>query len=424
MVTPDDIYQTLSDNDIDVSAYETLLKYGRRRGRLTRDDVADVIMAAEYNTELADEFLRAVEREGIPIIREDEEAEEGDAVASFDALPSDMLDYGRFPEQGEGMAELSEIEMEIGDLNLAGLEVDDVLKIYLREATKIPLLTQDEEVELARRIELCRSAYKELSRGNVPTARQTELRRMIQEGENAREHLIRANTRLVVSVAKKYGGRGLPLTDLIQEGNIGLMRAIRNYDYKRGFKFSTYATWWIRQAISRALADQSRTIRLPAYISDQMGRLRRAQLDLQQQLGRMPNNQELAEVMGMPPARIESMLESLSQPMSLEAPIGEGDESELGDMLEDTTAVDPEEAVSSAMDSAAIRQQLATLPDRERAVLEMRYGLGDDAPKTLAEVGAALGITRERARQLEMQALDRLRNPEAAARRKRRGPQK
>jgi RNA polymerase primary sigma factor len=300
--------------------------------------------------------------------------------------------------------------------------VDDVLRMYLREAAQIPLLTAAEEVELARRIELCRRAYQELGRGSVTAARERELRHIIREGEIAREHLIRANARLVVSVAKRYVGRGLPFTDLIQEGNIGLMRAIRNFDYKRGFKFSTYATWWIRQAISRAMADQSRTIRLPAYISDQVGRLRRAQLDLQQRLGRMPTNEELAEAMQMPTARIEAMLESLAQPISLEAPVSEEDEAELGDLLEDANAVNPEEAVSDSMDNAALYGQLQTLPERERRVLEMRYGLNGEEPRTLAEVGEQLGITRERARQLEMQALDRLRNPETVGRRKRRGP--
>ena len=234
--------------------------------------------------------------------------------------------------------------------------------------------------------------------------RQKELQRIIEEGKIAREHLIRANTRLVISVAKRYVGRGLPITDLIQEGNIGLMRAIRNFDYQRGFKFSTYATWWIRQAISRALADQSRTIRLPAYISDQIGRMRRTQLDLQQRLGRAPTNEELAAAMEMPVARIEQMIESTVQPISLEAPVSEDEEAELGDLLEDMNALNPEEAVEDSMETEDMRRRVDALPDARARDYPHALWPGREEPLTLAEVGARLGITRERARQLEIQA--------------------
>ena len=406
MTSQRDIYQTLSERGIDTNAFQTLIEHGRRMGHLSRETVADIIPESEFDGSLTDAFVEALTSEGIQI-------EEVEAEAAAENFPDpDMV------------ADLEDLQVEAGDINLEGVDVDDVLRIYLREAAQIPLLTAAEEVELSRRIELCRRAYQELSRGNVASGRAQELQQIIQEGQIAREHMIRANSRLVISVAKKYVGRGLPFTDLIQEGNIGLMRAIRNFDYRRGFKFSTYATWWIRQAISRALADQSRTIRLPAYLSDQMGRLRRAQTDLQQRLGRMPNSQELGEVMNMPASRIEQMLESLAQPISLEAPVSEDDEAELGDMLVDVNALNPEDAVADRMDNEAIRGRLEELPDRERRVLEYRYGLTGEEPMTLAEVGEMLGITRERARQLELQAIDRLRNPEAAARRKRRGPYK
>ncbi len=326
-----------------------------------------------------------------------------------------------YEENAEVLADLSDLQPETETVDLSGVEVDDVLRIYLMEAAQTPLLTAAEEVELARRIDRCRSAYEELSRGQVNPRRMQELQRIIDEGRIAREHLIRANTRLVISVARRYIGRGLPITDLIQEGNIGLMRAIRNYEYQRGFKFSTYATWWIRQAISRALADQSRTIRLPAYISDQIGRLRRTQLELQQRLGRTPTNEELAAAMDMPLARIEQMIESNAQPVSLEAPVSEDEEAELGDLLEDVNAPNPEEAVSDTMETEEMRRRVDELPARERDIIRMRFGLGGDEPMTLAEIGERLGITRERARQLEIQAVERLRNPEAA-RRKHRGP--
>jgi RNA polymerase primary sigma factor len=199
------------------------------------------------------------------------------------------------------------------------------------------------------------------------------------------------------------------------------MRAIRNFDYKRGFKFSTYATWWIRQSISRALADQSRTIRLPAYVSDQIVRMRRTQLELQQRLGRSPSNEELAAAMDMPLARIEQMIESNAQPVSLEAPVSEEDEAQLGDLLEDVNAPNPEEAAEDTMETEEIRQRLEQLPARERDIIRLRFGLGEEDPLTLAEIGERLGITRERARQLEIQALERLRNP-GVARRKHRRP--
>lgn len=404
-----DIDQTLSARGIDRSAYKMLVEHGRRQGRLSRDEVADVIPASEFDGPLTDIFVEALTEEGIAV--EAMEPGEGQAGAYL-------------PEIGDAVEDLAALEIEAGDINLSGIEVDDVLSMYMREAVQIPLLSQNEEIELARRIEQCRSAYQELNKGGLPEQREKELRRIIEEGQTAREHLIRANTRLVISVARRYVGRGLPFNDLIQEGNIGLMRAIRNYDYKRGFKFSTYATWWIRQSISRAMADQSRTIRLPAYISDQVGRLRRTQLELQQRLGRAPSTDELARAMDLPPRRVAQMLESIVQPVSLEAPVSEDDEAELGEMLEDTSALDPEEAVSSLMDRESVYGRLADLPDRERLVIQLRYGLEGEEPLTLAEVGERLGITRERARQLEMQALERMRNPEAAAKRKRRGPQR
>ncbi len=387
-----------------------LIDHGHRRGRLSRDEVVDVIPDAEFDGPLIDEFIDAISGEGIPV---DDEP----LVAADMALPEAPL----YEENAEALQELRDVQPEAEAVDLSGVEVNDVLRIYLMEAAQTPLLTASEEVELARRIDHCRSASEELSRGQVPPRRVQELQQIIEEGRMAREHLIRANTRLVISVARRYIGRGLPITDLIQEGNIGLMRAIRNFDYHRGFKFSTYATWWIRQAITRALADQSRIIRLPAYISDQIGRMRRAQLELQQRLGRAPTNEELAAAMDMPLARIEQMIESNAQPVSLEAPVSEEEEAELGDLLEDVNAPNPEEAVADSMETEEMRRRVDELPVREREIIRMRFGLGDEEPMTLAQIGERMGITRERARQLEIQAVERLRNP-AAARRKRRGP--
>ncbi|NLG96619.1 MAG: sigma-70 family RNA polymerase sigma factor [Chloroflexi bacterium] len=395
-----DIAEKLAEKGIDESSYRMLIDHGRRKGSLSRNDVVDLIPDLEFDHPMINQVVDSITGSGIDIEEDIAEQEEN-----------------TFPENEEVFTDLVTIEDEAGDIDLTGVEVDDVMRLYLREAAQIPLLSAAEEVELARRIELCRKAHEELSKGNVSRERRKRLERDIEEGRIAREHLIRANTRLVVSVAKKYAGRGLPLTDLVQEGNIGLMRAIRNFDYRRGFKFSTYATWWIRQGISRALADQSRTIRLPAYMSDQIGRLRRVQLELQQRLGRAPTKSELADAMALSVDKVEQMLESMSQPVSLEAPVGEDTEAALGDLLEDVNTPSPEEQVSDIMMSEEMRRLVATLPPREREVLTLRYGLGGEEAMTLSEVGQRMGITRERARQLEAQAINRLRNPNITRRR-------
>jgi RNA polymerase primary sigma factor len=410
MVVRRDIRQTIAERGIDESAYQLLLDYGRRRQSITRGQVIDVIPDTEFDGPLIEEFIQAINEEGIEVVEESDEIDEDQDFTIDDEVTTSTNDV-----------DVADIVTE--DINLAGVEVDDVLRIYLKEAAQVPLLTASEEVELARRIELCRMAYEELANGEeISAKRREELMQIIDMGRAARERMIRSNTRLVVSVAKRYVGRGLPLTDLIQEGNIGLMRAIRNYDYHRGFKFSTYATWWIRQAVSRALADQGRTIRLPAYISDQITRIRRVQLQLQQQLGRTPSYEELGEALGMPAARVEQIFGSMAQPASLEAPIGEENDAELGDVLQDVNTPSPEDAVLDSMDNEDVRRRLNILPEREKELIELRFGLGEEEAMTLAEVGNRLGITRERARQLEAQALERLRDPVAASRRKRRGP--
>jgi RNA polymerase primary sigma factor len=295
--------------------------------------------------------------------------------------------------------------------DLAEIEIDDSVRLYLKEATRVPLLTSEEEVELSQRIELGRMAQNELARGNVSAKRTQELRRLIEAGWNAREHLIRANARLVVSVAKKYIGRNVPFLDLIQEGNIGLMRAAKKFDYRRGFKFSTYATWWIRQAITRALADHGRTIRLPVHMGDQITRMLRVQHQLQQKLGRMPTDEELAEALGIPLSKVEQMSQVSRHPYSLDMPVGEDEDGELGDFIEDNETPDPEESAMQSLMHTDLKEMLEILPPRELRVLQLRYGLANGQALTLNEVGRKMGITRERARQLEAQALQRLRNP-------------
>jgi len=272
-------------------------------------------------------------------------------------------------------------------------------------------LTAEEEVELAQRIERGRLAREELARGNVSNRRRQELRRLIEDGWGAREHLITANSRLVISVAKKYMGRGVPFLDLIQEGNIGLIRATKKFDYRRGHKFSTYATWWIRQAVTRAIADQGRTIRVPVHMGDQINKLLRVQHQLTQRLGREPTVDELANALEVPPKKVENMIQVARRPLSLETPTDDEEDSVLGDFIEDDEAPPPDDTATYNLLREHLEEVLSSLPPREVRILQLRYGLLDGQAYTLEEVGRKMGVTRERVRQIEAQALSRLRHP-------------
>jgi RNA polymerase primary sigma factor len=395
--------ETGGDANFHDYAVNLLVEHGRRQGHLTRGDIYDCIPDAEYDEELYEDILEALEEAGVEYLEEgpDEGLENGE--------PGEEDFSEEDPAPGEFIPEKN-TEVDV----LEQIEAGDMVSLYIREAARVPLLKAEEEVELAQRIELCRLAQQELTRGKVSQNRQKELRRIIQEGQRAREHLIRANTRLVISVAKKYNHRGLPFLDLIQEGNIGLMRAVKNYDYRKGFKFSTYATWWIRQAISRALAEQSRTIRLPVHMSDQVNRMRRVQVQLQQDLGRAPSREELADALEVSTEKVDQLMGVGRQPVSLQTPVGEDEDEVLGELIEDADAPNPEESIAELMSNEDLRERLEALPPRELLVLQMRYGLEGEEPLSLSEIGRRLGVTRERARQLEAQALNRLRNPDAA----------
>jgi RNA polymerase primary sigma factor len=273
------------------------------------------------------------------------------------------------------------------------------------------LLTAQEEVDLAKRIERAKPAAKRLARNGMDPKRRAKLKAIIADGDAAREHLITANSRLVVSVAKNYIGRGLPFLDLIQEGNIGLLRAVRKFDYRRGLKFSTYATWWIRQAVTRAIADQGRTIRVPVHMGDQISRLIHVSHRRTQELGREPSSEELAEEMQVPVKKVERMLQMARQPLSLDMPMDEDEDSVLGDFVEDADTPAPGEIVTQNMMKEQIQEILQTLPPREVRILQLRYGLSGGETYTLEQVGKKLGVTRERVRQIEAQALARLRHP-------------
>lgn len=295
----------------------------------------------------------------------------------------------------------------------ADWRVDDTVSLYLREVAAIPLLTGDEEVHLAKTMERGRTSATALAEGASEDHHYT-LHRAVREGESARQHLIKANFRLVISIAKRYTGRGVGFLDLIQEGNIGLIRAVEKFEYQRGFKFSTYATWWIRQAVTRAIADQGRTIRIPVHMCERINRVLRTTRELVQQLGRDPSVEELAEALQVSVARVEQLLKIAERPLSLEMPVGEDEESQLGDFIEDTITITPNDAATYQLMREHMVEILGALSAREGRVLQMRFGLRHGRPHTLEEVGQKFGVTRERIRQIEAKALKKLRHPRRA----------
>jgi len=294
----------------------------------------------------------------------------------------------------------------------AGASADPV-KDYLRQIGKVALLNARQEVELAKRIEAGLFADHKLAEGSgVPRAGQSiDLEQVAEDGRSAKNHLVEANLRLVVSLARRYTGRGMLFLDLIQEGNLGLIRGVEKFDYTKGYKFSTYATWWIRQAITRAMADQSRTIRLPVHVSEAISTLARMQRQLLQDLGREPTPQELAAELDMIPEELSEMQKYAREPISLNIPLGEDGDSEFGDLIEDSEAVQPGEAVSFTLLQEQLHSVLGTLSEREAGVVSMRFGLADGQPRTLDEIGKVYGVTRERIRQIESKTMSKLRHP-------------
>ena len=309
-----------------------------------------------------------------------------DVLEKLDLTP-EQLDYANktVNEAGIQVVDESERDKALFEQALADIGLDDPVKMYLKDIGKVPLLTADEELEIAR---------------------------LMQEGNSAaKKRLSEANLRLVVSIAKRYVGRGMLFLDLIQEGNLGLMKAVDKFDYQKGFKFSTYATWWIRQSITRAIADQARTIRIPVHMVETINKLTRAQRLLLQELGREPTTHEIAENMGVPVEKVEEILKISQDPVSLETPIGEEEDSHLGDFIEDEKTQTPSDVVGSEMLKKQLMLVLDSLTPREEKVLRLRYGIDDGKPRTLEEVGKAFNVTRERIRQIEAKALRKLRHP-------------
>jgi len=293
---------------------------------------------------------------------------------------------------------------------LEEIDPDDSLGLYLKEMSQTPLLTHEQEISLFKRIERGKTASEGFA-DNPQASNREELRKLIEDGDAAFGHVINANPRLVISVAKKYKGRGVPFLDLIQEGNIGLIRAAKKFEYQRGYKFSTYATWWVQQAVTRAIVDQGRTIRIPFRMGDKINRLYRKSDDLTQLFGRQPKAEELADALETTPKKVEDMKQIALNPISLEKPTGEEEDSEIGDFIEDENAEMPSEKTTHNLLNEDLSKALETLPPHEALILRLRKGMADGMSYTLEEVGRKMGITREHVRQIEAQALGRLRNP-------------
>ncbi len=299
------------------------------------------------------------------------------------------------------------------EFDLSTISTDDTVGLYLKEMARVPLLTTEQEVDLAKRLERGLKAQKKLDKlnGGAGYKKCAELQGHIEDGRGAREHLIKANTRLVVSIAKKYMSRGVPFLDLIQEGNLGLMKAVEKFDYRRGYRFSTYATWWIRQTITRAIADQGRTIRVPVHMSDRIRRLYKVARDLEQNYGRKPTPEEIAVELNVEPRKVQWMLKVSWRPLSLERPVGEEEDAELGSFIEDDTTPSPTQSAYQNLLKEKVEEVLTTLTPREARILRLRFGLQNGRSYTLEEVGQKFGLTRERIRQIEGKALRRLRHP-------------
>ena len=348
-----ELQATTEDGLMEHTEVRELMEEGKEKGNLAYQDIMDALAEVDLSVEEIESVYRLLKQEGVSI--EGDPDEEGDGSDSAD------IDL---PE---------------------GISLDDPVRMYLKEIGRVDLLSADEEISLAKRIE--------------------------QGEEEAKRQLVEANLRLVVSIAKRYVGRGMLFLDLIQEGNLGLMKAVEKFDYRKGYKFSTYATWWIRQAITRAIADQARTIRIPVHMVETINKLIRVSRQLLQELGREPTPEEIGQEMDMEAERVREIMKISQEPVSLETPIGEEEDSHLGDFIPDEEAREPADAASFALLKGQLEEVLHTLTPREEKVLRLRFGLDDARPRTLEEVGQVFGVTRERIRQIEAKALRKLRHP-------------
>ncbi|MFN8499876.1 MAG: sigma-70 family RNA polymerase sigma factor [Anaerolineae bacterium] len=360
---------------------QALIDQGRQQGYVTYDDILDLLPEAEDSLDQLEELYVRLQEQGVQVFDADLALEEEEVEE-----PGKIIDF-------------------------SGVDEDDAVRLYMLEVGRVPLLSGEEEIELAQQMERGLAARKLLGDRVHAPDRRLQLEAAMREGEAARRHLVQANARLVMSIAKKYLGQGVPFLDLVQEGNLGLMKAAEKFDYRRGFKFSTYATWWVRQSITRALADQGRTIRVPVHMNDRIRKVYRAAQDLEQELGRQPTPEEIALVVDLPPHKVQRALKVSRRSLSLEKPVGEEGDSELGEFIEDETSPSPSENAAQRMLREQLEDMFMSLSPREARILEMRFGLRDGHSYTLKETGQKFGLTRERIRQIEQEALAKLRQP-------------
>ncbi|MEF3272819.1 MAG: RNA polymerase sigma factor RpoD [Chloroflexus sp.] len=365
---------------------QALIAQGRQRGFVTFEEIQRLVPNPDESIEQIDTIYAALAEAGVPVRDGDE------PVLDDEPLTTAAIDL--------------ELDDELSDALLS-----DSVRLYLREIGQVPLLTAEQEKRLAQLIERGQAAERKLATLPPDSPEAARLRMQKAQGDEARQQMAAANLRLVVSIAKRYRDRGLPLLDLIQEGSLGLLRAIEKFDHTKGYKFSTYATWWIKQALSRALADQSRLVRLPVHLGETLNRIQAARRQLTQSLGREPTDTELANHLGMSEEKLRELRRTAQDPVSLATPVGEEADSTLADFIPDPHALDADDAAASGMLRQQIVAALNQLSERERRVLELRYGLLDGQPRTLEEVGKAFGVTRERVRQIEVKALRKLRHP-------------
>ncbi|HML22608.1 MAG TPA: sigma-70 family RNA polymerase sigma factor [Aggregatilinea sp.] len=373
---------------------QELMNRADQRGYVTFEDVLELLDEDSDDVNAIEAVLDELDELGIELRQ--------------DTSDDDDLDQ----REREFEAEEESHDPGVGDIN--AVSADDPVGLYFRQMAQEPLLTANEEIELAKRIELGREALLQLEGMSPNDDEYDHLQQLVSDGQAAREHLGRANTRLVVSIAKRYMGQGLPFPDLIQEGNVGLMRAVDKYDYKRGNRFSTYATWWIRQAITRALAQKTRTIRIPLHMTERIRQMYRTAQVLEQTLGHRPTPEEIAKEMELPPESVRGMMDASQHAIALERPVGDDGDSEFGDFIEDQDSPSPVEAATQHLLQETIEEVLSELTPRQSHILRLRFGLGGGEPHTLEEIANKFGLSRERIRQLEKEALRRLRHPRLA----------
>jgi RNA polymerase primary sigma factor len=396
--TPDADPSTANTMTVDPTEVEveSIVRTAQGDGSVTAADLAEKLSVLDLTPDETDAVYKRLVDLGVEIIEDESLREEEEEV---EEAPDDVDE--------ERQRARREIEAALK------APTNDPVRMYLKEIGKVSLLTAQEEVDLAKRIEAGLKAVERLesSGGRVPEPQQRELKWLERDGDRAKRHLVEANLRLVVSIAKRYVGRGMAFLDLIQEGNLGLIRAVEKFDYEKGFKFSTYATWWIRQAITRAIADQARTIRIPVHMVETINKLVRIQRQLLQDLGREPTAEEIAEQMELSSDKVREIQKISQEPVSLYTPVGEEEDSHLGDFIEDSEAVVPLERASFRLLQEQLESVLHTLSGREKEVIRLRFGLVDGQPRTLEEVGKKFGVTRERIRQIESKTLSKLRHP-------------